>query len=124
MQADAAGALPADAPVAAYLDQLPHPVSSAVLGEALAMEAKAVHEVTHQPNVPNNNIRYCDKNYALLCGGFKQCLASQCSLHHFVPDSSLLCTAGLQHVVQRFNLSLLHYPNLSSAVSLTWLLRE
>ena len=42
----AAGALPADAPVAAYLDQLPQPVSSAVLGEALAMEVKAVHEVT------------------------------------------------------------------------------
>ena len=49
MQADAAGALPADAPVAAYLDQLPQPVSSAVLGEALAMEAKAVHEVKQQP---------------------------------------------------------------------------
>lgn len=46
MQADAAGALPADAPVAAYLDQLPQPVSSVALGEALAMEAKAVHEVT------------------------------------------------------------------------------
>ena len=46
MQADAAGALPANAPVAAYLDQLPQPVSSVVMGEVLAMEAKAVHEVT------------------------------------------------------------------------------
>ncbi|KAL0042551.1 hypothetical protein WJX79_003322 [Trebouxia sp. C0005] len=55
MQADAAGALPADAPVAAYLDQLPQPVSSVALGEALAMEAKAVHEVLLEGLLPHSS---------------------------------------------------------------------
>lgn len=110
MQADAAAALPADAPVAAYLNQLPQPVSSAVLGEVLAMEAKAVHEVTHQPKLPNTNICHCDEHKVLSCGGFKQCSLSQCSLHLCVPGGSLMYTAGLQHIVQRFNLTLLQYP--------------
>ena len=65
MQADAAGALPADAPIAAYLDQLPQPVSSAVLGEMLAMEAKAVHEVTQQPNLRYNNFCHSDEHKVL-----------------------------------------------------------
>ena len=65
MQADAAGALPADALIAAYLDQLPQPVSSAVLGEMLAMEAKAVHEVTQQPNLHDNNFCHCDEHEVL-----------------------------------------------------------
>ncbi len=105
MQADAAAALPADAPVAAYLDQLPQPVSSAVLGEALAMEAKAVHEVPHQPNLRN-----CDEHKVLSWGSLKQPLVSQCSLHDCVLGSILMCTAGLQHVVQRFNFTVLQCP--------------
>ena len=48
MQAHAAAALPADADVAAYLEQLPQAVPADVLGEVLAMEAKAVHQVAPQ----------------------------------------------------------------------------
>ena len=46
MQEDAAHDLPSDAPVAAYLDKLPEPVRTEVMGEVLAVEAKAVQQVS------------------------------------------------------------------------------
>lgn len=52
MQAHAAGAVPADADVAAYLKQLPQAAPADVVGEVLAMEAKAVHQVA--PQASNN----------------------------------------------------------------------
>ena len=52
MQAHAATALPADADVAAYLVQLPQAVPATVLGEVLAMEVTALHQVA--PQASNN----------------------------------------------------------------------
>ena len=48
MQAEAATAVPVNAPVAAYLDLLPHAVPANLLGSMIATEAKAVHQVTHK----------------------------------------------------------------------------
>lgn len=47
MQAEAAPTIPADAPVAAYLDQLPTAVPANLLGSLIALEAKALHQVRH-----------------------------------------------------------------------------
>ena len=125
MQADAAGALPADAPAAAYLDQLPQPVSSAVLGEMLAMEAKAVHEVTQQPNLRDNNFCHCDEHKVLSGGSLKQPLASRFSLRDCVPSSILICAQQACSMMCRDSTPLYCItPDLSSAVSLAWLLRE
>ena len=47
MQAEAAPAIPVDAPIIAYLEQLPTAVPADLLGSLIAMEAKAVHQVIH-----------------------------------------------------------------------------
>ena len=46
MQEDAAHDLPSDVSVAAYLDKLSEPASAEVMGEVLALEAKAVQQVS------------------------------------------------------------------------------
>ena len=45
MQAEAATTVPANAPIAAYLDHLPQPLPADLLGYLIATEAKAVHQV-------------------------------------------------------------------------------
>ena len=44
MQTEAAGELPADASVAAYVDKLPETVPAEVMAEVLSIEVKAIHQ--------------------------------------------------------------------------------
>lgn len=48
MLAEAATAVPGNAPVAAYLDLQSQPVPADLLGSLIATEAKAVHQVMHK----------------------------------------------------------------------------
>lgn len=48
MQAEAATAVPGNAPIAAYLHHVPQPVPPDLLGSLIATEAKAVHQVMHK----------------------------------------------------------------------------
>lgn len=55
MQAEAATAVPGNAPIAAYLHHLPQPVPADLLGSLIATEAKAVHQVIRARLLPSSH---------------------------------------------------------------------